>query len=506
MTLNFILILNFKWNALSLTQEGIWHLPTAATVWTQIYTFDVMKNVSNTPDFTNKLSDKRLEKRANKIAQAIMISRSSSIHGSTRDQAEQKGFYRFLDNESVNEDQLISAITSRCSQNVMNRDVLVIQDSSSYGLSHLKGSAKEKSGLGLVGNKGGLGFLTHTSLVLDAHTESVLGYSDIKLWHRTEDKSNNTTGKYKSQPIEEKESYKWIQASNQAKQVLHSAKSITIIQDREGDIYQQFCQVPDERTELIIRSRDNRRLADGSRLDEALEQVQTITEISIPIIGDLRKEKKNRIAQVAIKICQVDIQKPEKVKDASLPKQIRLYALEAKEINPASKSDNIHWRILTTIKLNTKEDALSIIMRYKQRWYIEQLFRLTKRQGFKIEQTQLETGWAIRKLYVMVLSAAIRVMQLYLAYDEEKSQDITEVFNEEEIKCLRKVETHLQKTNKTTNPNNPQKLAWASWIIARLGGWKGNSRQRRPGPIILLKGVEKFENMFEGWQLANMMI
>lgn len=481
-------------------------LPAAATVWTQIYTFAFMKNISHTPDFTGKMKDKRLEQRADKIAQSLLISRSSSIHRSTRDQAEQKGFYRFLDNDNVTEAELIQGLTSRCAQNVQDRDLLVIQDTSSYGLSHMKESMKENSGLGLVGNKEGLGFLAHASIVLDSDTEHMLGYSDIQLWHRTKDKSNNTTGKYKSEPIEEKESYKWIKASNQAKQLLQSAKSITFIQDREGDIYQQFCQIPDDRTHLIIRSRDNRRLVDGSRLDDALEQVETLTNISVPIIADLRKEKKNRIAQVAIKICQVDIQKPEKVKEASLPNQIRLYALEAKEINQESKRDRIHWRILTTIKLNTVEDALNIIMRYKQRWYIEQLFRLTKKQGFKIEDTQLESGWAIRKLYVMVLSATIRVMQLYLSYDEEKSQDITEVFNEEEIKCLRKIETSLQKTDKTTNPNDPAKLAWASWIIARLGGWKGNSKQRRPGPIILLKGVEKFENMFEGWQLANMMI
>ena len=78
-------------------------------------------------------------------------------------------------------------------------------------------------------------------------------------------------------------------------------------------------------------------------------------------------------------------------------------------------------RILTTIEVLTVEDAEKIIERYKQRWYIEQLFRLTKKQGFKIEQTQLKNGWAIRKLYLLVLAAALKVMQLYLAYGVEKA-------------------------------------------------------------------------------------
>ena len=34
-------------------------------------------------------------------------------------------------------------------------------------------------------------------------------------------------------------------------------------------------------------------------------------------------------------------------------------------------------------------------------------------------------------------------------------------------------------------------------------GRKGNPKQRPPGPIILLKGIEKFENIYEGWKLAS---
>jgi hypothetical protein len=48
-------------------------------------------------------------------------------------------------------------------------------------------------------------------------------------------------------PIEEKESYKWIESSIRTKEVLEQAKEIIIIQDREGDIYEQFCLIPDGR-------------------------------------------------------------------------------------------------------------------------------------------------------------------------------------------------------------------------------------------------------------------
>ncbi len=455
-------------------------------------------------DFEGELKDKRLVERAKKLVSALVVSRTSSVHGSTNSEATQKGFYRFLENEKVSEKELISSLTNRCKRNVQGRDVLVIQDSSSYGLNHLKESIEEDSGLGLVGNKTGLGFLTHASIVLDAQTEDLLGYSDVQLWHRKEDKSNNTTRIYKQQPIQEKESNKWIRASENSKEILSEATSITIIEDREGDIYDQFCIVPDEQTDLIIRSRSDRNLVNGSTMDAAIKESKLLSNASIPIIKDLRKQKIARIAQVEIKACKVCLKRPQgKYINKELPEYKQIFIVNVQEKSDVKIKDPIHWRILTTIEVLTAEDAEKIIERYKQRWYIEQLFRLTKKQGFRIEQTQLKNGWAIRKLYLLVLAAALKVMQLYLAYGVEKSQPITNVFDEDEIKCLEKIEQKLIKTEATTNPNSPKVLAWASWIIGRLGGWKGNPKQRPPGPIILLKGIEKFENIYEGWKLAS---
>ena len=116
----------------------------------------------------------------------------------------------------------------------------------------------------------------------------------------------------------------------------------------------------------------------------------------------------------------------------------------------------------------------------------------------------MEIGWAIEKLLLLLLNITIRATQLYLAYDEEESQPIEEVFDEEEIKCLQTIqETQIKETPKTINRFNPQRLSWASWIIARLGGWKGNNKQRKPGPVIIKRGLEKFEMIYAGWKMAK---
>jgi hypothetical protein len=370
-------------------------------------------------------------------------------------------------------------------------------------LNHNAKNIKKGSGVGFVGNKQGVGFLAHCSIVIDTNSETMLGFSDVQLWHRTEDKANNTTKAYKKLHIEEKESYKWIKASQHSKELLNSAKSITIIEDREGDIYEQFYSIPDEKTKLLIRNRDNRRLTDGTRLHDVFKQTNSLGQHEIALYGDIRKQKVKRVATVEVKAIAVTIQKPASVKNKDVADQLSLYAVEVQEKN-SLYNDKICWRILTTDVVETYEQAVAIVEKYKLRWYIEQLFRLLKRQGYQIEDTQLESGWAIRKLLVLLLNSALRLMQLYLAYDVEESQPIEEVFDEEEIKCLQTIQNkQLKNTPKTTNPFNAHKLSWASWIIARLGGWKGNGKQRKAGPIIIKRGLEKFEMIYEGWKMAK---
>ena len=58
-----------------------------------------MELLSHTANYKGLFPDKRLEKRASMIAQSLLLSKTASIHGATRHEAEQKGFYRFLDNE-----------------------------------------------------------------------------------------------------------------------------------------------------------------------------------------------------------------------------------------------------------------------------------------------------------------------------------------------------------------------------------------------------------------------
>ncbi len=176
-------------------------------------------SISQKENYRGKLSDKRLDKRAAQVSSILYFGRSSSVQ-ITMTEAEQKAAHRFLSNEKVEEKILIDTAKERSSYLCEGKEVLVIQDTTEINLDNHRNRIERGTGIGLRGNNEDLGFFLHGSLVLDAHSETCQGFSDIQLWHRDEDKEDKQQRDYKKLPIEEKESYKWIKACLQSKQHL----------------------------------------------------------------------------------------------------------------------------------------------------------------------------------------------------------------------------------------------------------------------------------------------
>ncbi len=455
--------------------------------------------INSFPDFSGKFGDKRLEKRAGQALQKLTMGRSSSLRQITESYAEQKSFYRLFNNESFSEEKIEQSIVERCGQLCKERHVLAIQDTTEFNLSGQQRRIKPQSGLGKTSNDDVLGFMLHSSLVVDANRGSALGYSYIKAWDRKPDAPDKHQRNYQQLPIEKKESYKWIAAANQSQTLLQQAQSITIIADRESDIYDLLARVNGEKIHLLIRSNFNRQIIGGGKLVDYLNSLPVMHEYAIAVNGDIRKGIQKRSAQMALKWGEVAVLKSEKTRNKNLVASKEMYVVEAREIN---KAKGIHWRILTTHAVTTVEQAMQVIQWYKQRWHIEQIHRLLKTEGFRIERSQLEQGWAIRKLTLLAMMATLRILQMMLAYEDENEQPIDEVFDKDQQQCLNMINKKLQgETEKLRNPAKINTLKWATWIIARLGGWKGYTSQRKPGPIVLQKGLAKFYHMYEGWDI-----
>jgi hypothetical protein len=430
-----------------------------------------------------------------------VIGKTSSIRQCFPDRASQKACYRFLNNEKVSESALIEELAKRCGSITSGRHLLIIQDTTSFNLNNHYHRISKGNGIGTIEDNFSLGFFLHASMIIDAFSGSMLGFSDVQLWNRVYDDPDRKF-KLAKLPIEEKESYKWIKACEQTKLNCPEAASFTFVEDRDGDIYEQFARITDERTNFVIRICKNRMLSNGAKLYEELESQPHAGRFEFELTGDRRKKRANRKASIEVKFCKVRINRSERNQHGEIPESIEVCAVQATEIGYDGK-DKICWRLLTSHLVENYEQAIDIIEIYRKRWHIEQLFRLLKKQGFEMEESELETGWALRKLAVLALNASLRIMQLMHATDDENAQPLSEVFSDREQKCLEQANRQLKRNSeKQSNPYKPLSLIWAQWIIARLGGWKGYASQRSPGPITLKRGLDNFNQMYYGWCLA----
>jgi hypothetical protein len=455
--------------------------------------------INSFPDFNGAFGDKRIDKRAAQALQKLTTVRSSSLRQVTESEAEQKSFYRLFNNESFSEKAIEQSIIRRCGQLCKDRHVLCIQDTTEFNLSAHAGRVKAKSGLGKTSKNDVLGFMLHSCLVVDAHRGSALGYSYINTWERREDLPNRHQRNYSELPTDQKESYKWIAAATQSKQLMQQAKAITVIADRESDIYDLLARVDAEQMHILIRSSFNRQTIQGCRLTDYLDNLPIMHEYDLLLMGDIRKKIEKRTARIGLKWGKVLVCKPKRRKSEQLPASKELYVVEATEMQ---RNKGVYWRLLTTHPVTSTAEAIQVIEWYKQRWHIEQIHRLLKTEGFRIERSQLEQGWAIRKLTMLAMMATLRILQMMLAYEDDHEQAINEVFDQEEQKCLQVMNKQLEgETDKLKNTAKPNTLKWATWIIARLGGWKGYTSQRKPGPIVLQEGLIKFYHMYEGWKM-----
>jgi len=280
---------------------------------------------------------------------------------------------------------------------------------------------------------------------------------------------------------------------------------VTIVADRESDIYEEWSRIPDERTHLLTRAKQDRKLADGSKLFSQINRAAITGTYEVNVKA--RKGKRHaHIAQLDIRYGEVSIPKPINCKDESAKAKISLRYVDVKEqaSSVVAGDEPIHWCLLTTHEIKSNEDALQLVHWYMKRWNIEELFRVLKRKGLKIEESQLEAVENLMKLAVIAMYAAMNVMQLTLAR-KGSNQSAEVVFTKEECEFLSHVLPTIEgRTEKQKNGFPKGKLSWAAWIIARLGGWKGYVSESPPGPITMYNGLDRFRKIHAGWELAKM--
>lgn len=412
--------------------------------------------------------------------------------GGTR--AREMQFTRFLRNKAVTAAAMAEHAAERTAARVAGRDVVVVQDTSELSLG---GRRAKANGYGPVGKGGALrGLLLHAVLAADAASGGVLGLVDAQVWNRRGGKVKSR----RSRPIAQKESQRWLDGTARAGEALAAAKSITGVSDRESDIYEHFVQCPDN-MHLIVRACQNRRIETD---DEAQIELLFAHIDGLPEQGRLAAEipaapgREARTSELAVRFGRVELRRP--LHGASdLPPTTVLTIVDVREI-PTADEKPIHWRLLTTHVVTSLADAQRIVGLYRMRWVAEEYFHTIKTAGFSIEQADIAEPEVMIRLVAAIAVAAVTVMQLVKARDGTTGQGLVEAFEVDDQPILEAISDRLEgKTTRQKNPHPKGSLAFAAWVIARLGGWTGY--YDKPGPKTMRRGLEDFQRIKYGTSL-----
>ena len=446
-------------------------------------------------DDLGSFGDARRRDVGSRLLDAMTEQPTTCIHVLAKDRNEQLAFRRFLDHSAVSHTEMLATAGRYTGQRAAGRHVLAIQDTTEFNFpSH----AVSKRGFGRSGNDRDLGLFLHPTIAVDASHGGMIGLVGAQIINRTAAKVENP----KPRPIEEKESYRWLLAAEEAADVLGAAACITVVADREGDIYEQFARRP-EGVHLLTRAAQDRCLADAGRLFATIDAwpEQHRETIDLPQLPGRRARR----ACLALRFGAVSLRRPPTA-DKGLAPSVDLFVVDVVEVDAPEGVEPLHWRLLTTHEVTTTEQARQIVLWYRMRWTIEQVFRTLKSAGVQVDQSQVTHARRFVKLAVVALIAALRIMQLVIGRDGRTAQSMADAIDPANETALKALNGSLEgRTEKLKNPHPLASLAWLAWIVSRLGGWSGyTSRGYKPaGPKTIARGLLRLDAFLEGWKLAN---
>jgi hypothetical protein len=440
--------------------------------------------------------DLRRERIGAKLFERVVATGSLVVRELGKDRAGELSLHGFLGSRHVTANEIIRAVGGRTAMACAGRRIVAAQDTTEINFS---GRDRGRKGLGPAGDGRTPGFFCHAMVAVDADEEDLLGIVHVHIWTR----SDKPTTARRSRAIEDKESMRWLEATAVAGNLLSSAAQLIVVGDREFDIYSQFVRRP-ANVELIVRSAQNRKLVNSDEcLFDAPFAWREFGTMNVRV-SPPRPAAAGRIACVSVKAGRVCIRKPLHGGSPSDPATVILTYVEVNEPNPPEDHEPIVWRLLTTLPVVGEHDefaaAQEIVRLYRLRWRIEQVFRASKSDGLRLEETQIQEAHKLFNLAAIALTAAARMIQLVDARDGS-SRPATDVADDEVIDAAEAIGPTLEgSTARQKNPHRPRSLAWLSWIVARLGGW--NCYYKPPGPKTMQRGWTKLAAMAGGYAVA----
>jgi len=392
--------------------------------------------------------------------------------------------------------------------------VLCVQDTSELDYT----AHPDTKDLGPIGNhrKGALGLLMHDTMAFDP-SGTPLGLVNVQCWVRPPDPPKGGTGEETSEekeqakkdreekkkamkkaPIEEKESFKWLKSFSRVAEIQKRLPGTTLVSmgDREADVYDLFelAQRDPEGPKLLIRALQPRKKIDGTPVWETLLSRPPDGEIALQV--PRRHSRASRETMLEIRFSKIELAPPTKRKKGLVP--VVLSAVAATERNPPSGVEPLSWLLLTTMPVETMEQALEKVVWYTKRWGIE-VFHRTLKSGCKIEDRQLGSDHRIEACLAIDLVVAWRLFHLAKLGRETPDVPCTVFFEEHEWRALVTFHDRVPVASTATPPT----LRDATRMVAELGGFLGRKGDGEPGTQTLWRGIQHLDDLAAMWTIFS---
>lgn len=451
--------------------------------------------------------DKRLDKRLKEVAHGLAAKSERNICSAFDDWKEIKACYRFFANEKVHSDKILDPHQGRTLERVRNhKRVLFIQDTVVFSLGDRPGSSNlcfcskhyssKKAVKGLILH--GLLAVSDTGLPLGIVEQKFIDRKSFK------NKGRLTKQQYQRQPIEDKESFRWLEFVKFSNSCDTGNTEIIHVADREGDIYELYRDCSQLNESFLIRASHNReinktarRKASGERLFDLLESAKPAGVVTIKV-NSARLGQKMRTAKLSVIYKKVSLPPPpNRTKNNSnnnLP-MVDMTAIMATEKNPVNGEPPLRWVLLTNLKVESLDEAVDKVKLYSMRWNIELLHKIMK-SGFAMEKSQLRDGENLKKYITLKSILSWRIFWMTRFFNEERNKSCELIFSTHEWQVLYK------KSNPGASiPKRPPRLGEAYLWLGKLGGFIGRKNDGYPGFISIWRGWNRFVSLLEDHDL-----
>jgi hypothetical protein len=455
-------------------------------------------------EFRDTPHGKRLRKLLEQLSEQI----GGTIPWACQDWANTKAAYRFFSNGRVSEEEILAGHFQATRERLAASKVLTLMlhdtteftfhrnDVARIGILHKSHLRKDKEGRSIHYTV--CGILMHSSLaVTTAGLPS--GLAAIKFWTRDQFKGCNALKKKINPtrvPIEQKESFRWLENVKQSTALLGDPRCCVHIGDRESDIYELFCTAQKAGTHFLLRTCVDRLAGDGNHMigeEMKAVRVQGLHRISV-------RDKQGKVSEAILEIRYRRVRVLPPIGKQKRYPALDLTVIYAQERKAPRGRDPIDWKLITDLPVRSSAEAIEKLEWYAVRWKIEMFHKILK-SGCHAEESKLRTAERLVNLLAVLCILSWRIFWMTMLHRTAPEAPAETVFVKLELRLL-------DALVKEPSPVGQGRKTLSTYLtkLARLGGYLARASDSPPGNTVMWRGLSRLTDIELGAMIGAQLV